>query len=156
MPSLRLIQEFLDQPRIAVVGVSRNEKDFANSVFRRLRDDVRDRTVVPVNANADGAELEGTPSYRSLADLPEPVDGVIVMVPAAAAADVVRDAEAAGVPRVWLHRGVGSGAVSDEAVAVARDAGIDLVDGACPLMFDEPVHGIHRMHRFFVHRRIAA
>lgn len=156
MPSLRLIHEFLDQPRIAVVGVSRNDKEFANSVFRHLRDDGRDRTVVPVNANADGAPLEGVPSYRSLRDVPGPLDGVIVMVPAAAAADVVRDAVAAGVPRVWLHKGGGPGAVSDEAVAVAREAGVDLVDGACPFMFDEPVHGVHRFHRFFAGRRIAA
>ncbi|MCD9624864.1 CoA-binding protein [Rhabdothermincola salaria] len=156
MPSRALIDSFLDQQHLAVVGVSRNPKDFANTVYRHLRDDGRGRTLYAVNAAADGAELEGRPSYRSLSEVPDPVDGVLVMVPAAAAAGVVRDAVDRGVPRVWLHKGGGPGAVSDEAVAVARDAGVELIDGACPMMFDEPVHGIHRFHRFLAGRRVAA
>jgi uncharacterized protein len=156
MPSRHLIEQFLDQDRIAVVGVSRNPKEFANSVYRRLRDDGRGRTLYPVNSRAEGAEIEGATSFGSLAEVPEPLDGVLVMVPADAAADVVREAVTAGVPRVWLHKGAGQGSVSPEAVAVAREAGVDLVDGACPLMFDEPVGGIHRLHRLFVRRRLAA
>jgi predicted CoA-binding protein len=31
-----------------------------------------------------------------------------------------------------------------------------LVDGACPLMFIEPVGGVHRIHRLLAGRRIAA
>ena len=156
MPSRQLIDDFLAQDHVAVVGVSRNPKHFANSVYRRLRDDGRGRTLHPVNAAADGAEVEGTPSFRSLADVPDPLDGVLVMVPAEAAADIVRDAVARGVPRVWLHKGAGPGSVTPEAIAVARQAGLDLVDGACPLMFDEPVTGIHRLHQFFVRGRLAA
>ena len=156
MPSRTLIDSFLDQENVAVVGVSRNPKDFANAVYRHLRDDGRGRTLYAVNRAADGAELEGRPSYRSLSDVPDPLDGVLVMVPAAAAAEVVRDAVARGVPRVWLHKGGGPGAVSDEAVAVAREAGVELVDGACPMMFGEPVRGIHRFHRFLAGRHIAA
>jgi uncharacterized protein len=154
MPSMHLIEEFLAQVHVAVVGVSRNPKDFSNAVFRALR--AGGRTLYPVNPHADGALLEGEPSYRTLADVPEPVDGVLVMVPAAAAADVVRDAIARGIPRVWLHRGAGRGAVSEEAVALCRAAGVDVVDGACPLMFEGEVRNIHRLHRFFVRRRIAA
>jgi predicted CoA-binding protein len=78
------------------------------------------------------------------------------MVPAVAAATVVRRAVERGVPRVWLHRGVGRGSVSEEAVQVCRDNGIAVVDGACPLMFNEPVRGIHRIHGLMASRRIAA
>jgi predicted CoA-binding protein len=88
--------------------------------------------------------------------VPDPVDGVLVMVPARIAADVVRDAISRGIPRVWLHRGIGAGSVSREAVALCKQAGIAVVDGACPLMFLEPVKSIHRFHRFFSGRRIAA
>ena len=86
----------------------------------------------------------------------EPVDGVIVMVRPDAAEQVVREAIERGVPRVWLHRGVGTGAVSERAVELCRDAGVAVVDGACPLMFATPVGGVHRLHRLISHRRIAA
>lgn len=154
MPSTQSIDRFLAQDHLAVVGVSRNAKEFTNAVYRRLREG--GRTLYPVNAAADGAPIEGDRSYRSLLDVPDPLDGVLVMVPAPAAAAVVREAIARGAPRVWLHRGAGKGSVSDEAVTLCREHGIDVVDGACPLMFEAPVAGIHRFHRFFVRRRLAA
>lgn len=154
MPERKIIDDFLAQQHLAVVGVSRDSKQFANSVYRRLRDG--GRVLYPVNPSANGAPLEGDGSYRSLADVPDPVDGVLVMVPAALAAEVVQQAVARGIPRVWLHRGAGAGAVSAEAVKLCRDNGIAVVDGACPFMFDEPVRGVHKLHRLFSGRRIAA
>jgi predicted CoA-binding protein len=154
MPERKSIDEFLAQDHIAFVGVSRNTKEFANSVYRRLREG--GRVLYPVNPAADGAPLEGDRSYPRLADVPDPVDGVVVMVPAAAAAAVVEEAAARRIPRVWLYRGIGPGAVSPEAVQLCRDYGITVVDGACPFMFEEPVRGVHRVHRFLSVRRIAA
>lgn len=154
MPSREIIDRFLAQRHIAVVGVSRDPKQFANAVYRQLRTD--GRSVYPVNATAGGAPLEGDPSFERLAEVPHPLDGVVVMVAADRAADVVREAIDAGVPRVWLHKGVGRGSVSDEAVALCREHGIEVVDGACPMMFDEPVAAVHRVHRFFAKRHIAA
>lgn len=112
--------------------------------------------MYPANPAAGGQNLEGDVSYQQLQDVPDPLDGIIVMVPAEAAADVVRQAVERGVHRVWLHRGAGTGSVSAEAVQLYRDNGLALVDGACPLMFDEPVRGVHRLHRLVVGRRVAA
>ena len=148
------IEEFLSQRHLAFVGVSRDTRQFPNAVYRRLRQG--GRSMYPVNAPAAGAPIEGDVSYPTLAAVPDPVDGVIVMVPPDAAAEVVRQAIDRGVPRVWLHRGVGKGSVSDEAVRLCREAGVPVVDGACPLMFEEPVRGVHAVHRFFVRRRLAA
>lgn len=78
------------------------------------------------------------------------------MVPAPVAADVVRQAVARGIPRVRLHRGIGRGSLSAEAVAVRHDAGNAVVDGACPFMFEPPARGVHRLHRAVAGRRIAA
>lgn len=154
MPSQRLIREFLDQKHLAFVGVSRDPKQFANAVYRKLRDG--GRTMYPVNLNPDAETIEGDRCYRGLAEVPDPVDGVVVMVPAAAAVAVVRDAADRGVARVWLHRGAGPSSVSEEAVALCRERGIDVVDGACPLMFEPPAGGVHRLHRWFVRGRFAA
>ena len=152
MPSRERVDDFLAQRHVAFVGVSRNSKEFANAVYRHLRDG--SRTMYPVHREL--ATIEGDPAYRALADVPEPVDGVVVMVPAAAMADVVRAAIDRGIPRVWLHRGAGQGPVPEEAVALCREHGVDVVDGACPLMFAEPVAAFHKAHRFFTRRRFAA
>jgi predicted CoA-binding protein len=137
MPDRKTIDDFLAQRYLAVVGVSRDSKQFTNSVYRRLR--AGGRTLYPVNASANGAVLESERSYIRLADVPDPVDGVLVMAPAGAAAGTVRDAADRGIPRVWLHRGAGRGSVSPGAVEMCRTIGIAVVDGACPLMFEVPV-----------------
>jgi predicted CoA-binding protein len=154
MPSRAVIDRFLAQRHLALVGVSHNEKELANVIYRQLRDG--GRTMYGVNRDESLTTVEGDPCYHRLADIPGDVDGVIVMVPASAAADVVRDAIACGIPRVWLHRGVGAGAVSPEAVALCDEHGVEVVDGACPMMFAEPVTFVHRVHRAFSRRRFVA
>ena len=151
MPSKASIDRFLQCERLAFVGVSRNRKEFANAVYRELRD--RGYQVFPVNPNAD--EVEGVRCYSTIAELPD-VDGAIVMVPAAGATEVVEHCAARGIEQVWLHRGAGLGSVSDQAVQAARAAGIDVVDGACPLMFLTDTGWVHRLHRRIAGRRIAA
>lgn len=152
MPSRSAIDEFLAQDHLAFVGASRNSKEFANSVYRHLRDG--GRTMLPVHREA--ITIEGDTCHRTLAEVLGPVDGVVIIVPADAVADVAREAVDRGIPRVWLHRGAGQRPVPEEAVEVCRDASVVVIDGACPLMFDEPVRGAHRLHRLFVGKRIAA
>jgi predicted CoA-binding protein len=152
MPSRADIDDFLAQDHLAFVGASRNTKEFANSVYRRMRDG--GRTLYPVHREAPA--VEGDAAVPTVAEVPDPVEGVVIMVPADAMADVAREAVARGIPRVWLHRGAGQKPVPAEAVEVCRAAGVAVVDGACPLMFDEPVGGVHKLHRLFVGRRIAA
>jgi predicted CoA-binding protein len=154
MPARSAVEDFLAQQHLAFVGVSRDRKQFANAVYRHLRSS--GRTLYPVNVAAEGSNIEGDPSYPRLAEVPDPVEGVVVMVPAQAAATVVRDAINRGILRVWLHRGGGPASVSEEAVQLCEDAGVAVVDGACPLMFDEPVRGVHWVHRALAGRRIAA
>jgi predicted CoA-binding protein len=124
-------EEFLAQPRIAVAGVSRDERQPANLIYRRLR--ATGHEVFAVNPAADA--VEGDPCFASVADLPAPVDGVVVVTPAEASAGVVEDCAAAGVPRVWLHKGVGPGSTSPEAVALCEQHGIAVIPGGCPNMF---------------------
>lgn len=140
---------FLAGHRIAVVGASSDSKKFGNTVFRELVAHGYD--AIPVNRHA--VEVEGVAAYARLADVPGAVDGVMVMVPGDAAADAVHAAAARGVTRVWLFRGLGTpGAVSDASLAACAVHGLDVVAGACPLMFLEPVgrgHDVHRALRRF-------
>jgi predicted CoA-binding protein len=129
--------EFVALSRLAVVGVSRT-KGFANLAFRHLKQS--GYTVFPVNAGAD--EVEGERCYRRLDDLPEPVEGVVIVVPPAAAAEVVADCARLGITRVWLQQG----AESPEALARCEAAGITAVHRACIMMYANP-RGFHRFHR---------
>lgn len=139
---------FLESGRIAVVGASDVAKNFGGTIYRELRD--RGRDVVAVNPSA--STVAGDPCYPNLAAVPGSVDMAIVMVSSTNAIDVVNDCATLGIPRVWLFRGLGgAGAVSDEAIARCREAGISVVAGACPLMFPEPVQGFHRFHRTMRH-----
>lgn len=152
VPDRTVIDDFLAQRHLAFVGVSRDTNQFANSVYRHLRSD--GRVLYPVNAAANGMPIEGDPSFPAMAAVPDPVDGVVVMVPGASTIEVVRAAVDRGIPRVWLHRS-GGPPVPPEAVQMCRDSNVAVIDGACPLMFAEPVRGIHRLHRFVSGRRVA-
>jgi predicted CoA-binding protein len=139
-----VVQEFLAQRRIALVGASDDPRSFGRTVYCALRDHGHD--VVAVNPNYE--TVAGDRCYPDLASVTGDIDGLVVMVHRDRAADVVRAAAERGIPRVWLFKGLGApGAVSEEALHECALHGIAVVAGACPLMFLEPVGGFHRLHR---------
>ncbi len=141
---LKSIESFLKGKRIALVGASRNPKDFSRVVLRELL--ARGYDIVPVNAAEGTLEIEGRQAYRRLSDVPGAVDGALVMTPASVTAAIAGEILASGVPRMSLHRGVGPGAVNPRAVDLLRERGVDVVSGECPLMFLEGEKGAHRLH----------
>jgi len=145
MASKQAIDSFLSCRRIAVLGVSRDPRDFSRSLFRAFVE--RGYDAVPVNPN--GGEAEGRPCARGLAEVTPPVQGALLLTPPSATTQAVRDCAEAGVRRVWMHRGGGAGAVSPEAVALCRERGIEVVDGECPFMFLPDAGWFHGVHRLF-------
>lgn len=111
------------RPRaVAVVGASRSPGSVGGAVFRNL---IRHRfkgTVYPVNRTATA--IEGRRSYNRVADLPGPVDLVVIAVPAAGVEAIVADCLAAHVPAIMvLSAGFGeSGPRGREAEDRLRDA----------------------------------
>lgn len=138
------IEEFWAQKRLALAGVSRNEEHFSRRVFEALQE--RGYQVYPVNPEA--GEIEGQPCYARVDQISPAVDGVIIMTPPEATESIVRDCVSAGVPRVWMHRGEGIGAVSEPAVAYAVENGLDVIPGHCPFMFMPDTQFFHKIHGF--------
>ena len=136
-------EEFLAQRRIAVAGVSRDPKQSANLIYRRLRDN--GHQVFAVNPNA--AQVEGDHCYEAVSAIPGGVDGVVVVTTPQVALDVVGDCASAGVSRVWLHRGVGPGSTCPEAVALCHERGISVIPGGCPCMFGATADAGHKCLR---------
>jgi predicted CoA-binding protein len=144
------VERFLSGHRFAVVGASDDPKNFGRTIVAELQK--HGYEVVPVHPRA--ATVGGLACVADLASVPDPLDGVIVMVAAPGSTEVVQAAIARGVHRIWLFQGVGgAGAVSDEALALCAEHEVDVVAGACPLMFLEPVGWFHRMHRSVRRRR---
>ena len=140
------VAAFLRGRRFAVAGVSRDSRQPANAIFRKLK--AAGYGVIPVNPRAE--TVEGATCYRDVASVPGPLDGVVIVTAPAAALEVVRQCAAAGVPRVWFHRSFGDGSVSEEAVKECAAKGIDAIVGGCPMMFCEPVDVAHKCMKWWL------
>lgn len=108
---------------IAVVGASDDPGKAAHRIPARLLE--RGWRILPVNPN--DPEVLGVTSVASVADLPDGVDVVEVFRPSEETPDIVREVVARGIPAVWLQAGISS----QEARAVANEAGIDYVENEC-------------------------
>jgi predicted CoA-binding protein len=144
MSSLATIQDFLAQKRIAVVGVSHDPKDISRGLLRTLRE--RGYDAVAVNPQLES--IENAPCFARLEDITPPVDGVLAMTSPAVTDEVVRQCAHLGIPRVWMYRAGGSGAVSAQAVEFCEEHGIKVVPGECPYMFLAQSGWIHSFHGF--------
>src|SRR5512140_2187758 len=71
------VQEFLSSRRIALVGFSRNPKDFSRMLDRELRG--RGYDVVPVHP--EGGERDGRTCFPRVGAVQPPVDAALLLVP---------------------------------------------------------------------------
>lgn len=142
------VTDFLEQKRIAVVGVSRNKPGAASLIYHKLKD--TGHQVFAVNPNT--STFEGDACYPDVKSIPGHVDGVVIVTRPALTEEVVRQCADAGVSRVWMHQSLGSGAtsVSQEAEQFCRDHSINVIAGACPMMFCQPVDFGHKCMRWML------
>jgi len=139
MSNKEAIDSFLGQKKLAIVGVSRIKKKFGNIVYRELKG--KGFEVFPINPNMD--KIGNDRCYPSLKDLPEAVDGVLIVVPKNKTEQIVQEAKTAGINHIWIQQG----AESKEAISLCEKAKINCVYGECILMFAEPVGMPHNIHR---------
>ena len=142
--SLEAIDDFLAQKRIAMVGISREPSSFSVTLFEELCR--RGYDVVPVNPKTPN--VLGNLCFARVQDIQPPVAGALLMTSPDVTDKVVCDCAEAGIPRVWIYRAVGKGAVSKRAVAFCRERGIAVIPGQCPFMFLPDTAGFHRFHGF--------
>jgi predicted CoA-binding protein len=118
---------------ITVVGLSTDPVKSAHSVPAAMQ--AYGWRIIPVNPHAD--ELLGEKVYRRLAEVPPPVTVVNVFRPSAQAADVARQAVAAGAQALWLQLGI----TSAEAREIAESNGLLYVEDRC-IAVERARHGI--------------
>jgi len=136
-----LAQDFLAQKRIAVVGVTRDEKGWG----RTLYDEFKKRGYETFAVNP-ARNIPGVDCYANLRDLPTKPDGVLLVVPPHVTEQVVKEVAELGIKRVWMHKGAGAGAVSPAAVEFCKEKNIAVVYGVCPFMYLQPQAFGHKLH----------
>ncbi len=134
-----LVQDFLAQKTIAVVGVSDKRETGCNSNYQKFKSS--GYKVYPVNPHIQ--EFKGDKCYPDLKSLPERPDAVFILASPRVTDEVVKECVELGVKHVWMHclmgtkPGVGAGmsSVSPQAVELCRQNGISVIPGSCPNQF---------------------
>jgi predicted CoA-binding protein len=102
---------------VAVIGASNNRQKFGNKAVRAF---VRQGyTVVPINPNE--VEVEGLATFKSVLDVPGPIDMASFYVPPDIGLQVIEQVASKQIPEVWLN----PGAESDELIARARSLSVN-------------------------------
>jgi hypothetical protein len=145
-----LVEDFLAQKKIAVVGVSDKRETGCNLAYRKFKE--AGYAVSAVNPRLN--TFEGDPCYPDLKSIPEKPEAVFILTNPKITEQVVKQCVDLEIKHVWMHcmmgtkPGLASGmtSVSQDAVRMCRENGITVIPGACPNQYLKPDFG-HRLMR---------
>jgi uncharacterized protein len=110
---------------VAVIGASNDRSKFGNKAFRAFR--AQGYTVIPINPNE--REVEGTPAYASVLDVPGTIDMATVYVQPAVTERLLPEFEQKQIAEIWVN----PGAESDELLREARRRKLNVI-AACSII----------------------
>jgi predicted CoA-binding protein len=148
-----LVQDFLAQEKVAVVGVSDKRETGSNRCYRHFKE--AGYAVTAVNPRL--TTFDGAPCYPDLKAIPETPDAVFILANPKVTEQIVRQCVDLGVKHVWMHclmgtkPGLGGDgtSVSQDAVRMCREHGIAVIPGSCPAQFLHPDFGHGLMRRLW-------
>jgi len=120
----RVVQSLLRNSKvIAIVGLSTEKTKASNMVASYLLDE--GYQVVPIHPKAES--ILGQPSYKSLRDVPFPIDIVDAFRPSEEVSAIAEDAIAIGARALWTQLKIVNIEAGDRALA----AGLEVVQDRC-------------------------
>ena len=145
-----LVEDFLAQKKIAVVGVSDKRDTGCNLAYKNFKEN--GYQVYAVNPSI--TSFEGDACYPDLKSIPEKPDAVFLLTSPKVTEELVQQCADLGIKHVWMHCMMGTKpglaasmtSVSQDAVQVCRENGIAVIPGACPNQFMKSDFG-HAMMR---------
>ena len=148
-----LVEDFLAQKNIAVVGVSDQRETGCNLAYRKFKE--AGYAVSAVNPRL--TTFEGDPCYPDLGSIPEKPEAVFILTNPKVTEQVVQECVDLGIERVWMHCLMGTRpglaanmtSVSLDAVRMCREHGITVIPGSCPNQFLKPDFGHSAMRVIF-------
>jgi len=121
-----LVEEFLRQPRFAIVGSFKNQAQYAYHILKTLKG--QGYEVYPVNPHLK--EVEGLTCYASVKDIPVVCDVADIVTPPAITEKIVRECKEKGITRIWFQ----PGAESEDAIKFCQENNIKVVYGLCVML----------------------
>jgi predicted CoA-binding protein len=145
-----MVQDFLSQKKIAVVGVSDKRDTGCNMTYQKFKEN--GYQVFGVNPRI--TTYKGDVCYPDLKSIPEKPDAVFILASPKVTDEIVQQCVDLGVKHIWMHcmmgtkPGLAAGmtSVSQEAVEMCKANGIAVIPGSCPNQFLKPDFG-HNMMR---------
>jgi uncharacterized protein len=144
MTTSHLIDEFLSIKRFAMIGVSRNKRDFSRRLFDELT--VQGYDVIPVNPGA--VAIEGKRCFRKIQEIEPRVSCALILTPRSITDRILLECADAGITLVWVYGISGAKDIGPDTLRIAEQHGIRIVPGYCPYMFMHDPAIIHQLHRF--------
>lgn len=145
-----MVQDFLAQKVIAVVGVSDKRETGCSLNYKKFKEN--GYKVYAVNPRI--STYDGETCYTDLISIPEKPDAVFILASPKVTEEIVQQCVKIGIMHVWMHclmgtkPGLASGStsVSQSAVEICKANGISVIPGSCPVQFLKPdlTHGIMR------------
>ena len=137
-----LVQDFLAQKSIAIVGVSDRRETGCNLAYEKFK--TSGYRVYAVNPRL--ASFQGDACYPNLKSIPEKPDAVFILASPKVTDQIVQQCVDLGIKHVWMHcmmgtkPGLAAGitSVSQEAVKMCKANGIAVIPGTCPNQFLKP------------------
>ena len=145
-----MVQDFLAQKKIAIVGVSDKRDTGCNLTYKKFKEN--GYQVFGVNPRI--STYDGDVCYADLKSIPEKPDAVFILTSPKVTDQVVQQCVDLGIKYIWMHcmmgtkPGLAAGmtSVSQEAVEKCKANGIAVIPGSCPNQFLKPDFG-HNMMR---------
>jgi acetyltransferase len=122
------LDTFFAPESIALIGASRDLEKIPGRLLSMLRKNEFPGKIYPINPNY--GDIDGLKCYPSIADVGQPVDLAIVIIPARAVLGALEQCAAAGVKNAviissgFAEEGGDSAAMQDAIVALARKTGM--------------------------------
>ncbi|MDX1378399.1 MAG: CoA-binding protein [Anaerolineales bacterium] len=153
-----MVQDFLAQKKIAIVGVSDKRETGCNMAYQRFKES--GYQVFPINPRM--ATYDDTTCYPDLKSVPEKPDAVFILANPNVTDQIVQECVNLGIKSVWMHCMMGTKpglaasmtSVSQGAVELCKANGITVIPGSCPNQFLNPdfphkvMRGLFRMFGF--------
>jgi acetyltransferase len=129
-----MIDAIFNPNSIAVIGASAEEKKVGHAVLKNLLQGFVGK-IYPINPSKN--EILSLPCYPSVSVVPDKIDLAIIVIPAKAVADALRDCSKAGVKGVVVitagFKEVGGEGVDreKEIISIVRNSGMRMVGPNC-------------------------
>ncbi len=118
LPNTEHLDLFFNAQSVAVVGASTNPAKIGYSIVHSLLHQGYRGTIYPINPKQE--HVMGLSAYRTVSEVPGPIDLVVVAIPLSAVLEVIRDCASKGVHNMVIVSGGGK-ELGEEGLRLERE-----------------------------------